>query len=277
MSLAGIGSYSPGNMAQMLSSLLSRLDTTSSTTSDTSDTSNSSQSNASIGPDANLSGPTKPSLSGMILGALIHMQGDDQNGSSSTSTTSSSSSSTDPVQTLFSAMDSNSDGTVSQSELETYLAQYGGTTEQADSLYSMLNQSGSSDGISEQDMASQAPPPPPNGPPPGGRHGEHQGMDGTQSSSDIGSQLVSLFDSNSDGSVSESEFTDFVTAHGGTQTDATNEFAALDTSNSGSVTSSDFTAAIDKLQTTYANDPYAPVMSLLSAFAQTGSSVSLSA
>lgn len=277
MSIAGIGSQGPGNLTQMLSSLLSRLDTTSKT-SDTTDTSTTSQSTStSVSSDSNLTGRTKPSLSSMILGALIGLQG--QSDSQSSSSSSSSSSSTDPVQNLFSAMDSDSDGSVTQSELETYLEQVGGTTEQADSLYSLLN-TDDEDGVSKSEMASQAAPPPP---PPGGGPGGPGGpppSDTADSSStdDVSNQLVSLFDSNGDGTVTQSELTDFVTAHGGTESDATTEFAALDTSNSGSLTSSNFSDAIEKLQNNYQNDPYASVVSLLDVFSKTaGSTVSVSA
>jgi Ca2+-binding EF-hand superfamily protein len=275
MSIAGIGSQSSGNVAQMLSSLLSRLDTTSKT-SDTTDTTTTSQSTStSVSSDSNLTGTTKPSLSSMILGALIGLQGQSDSQSSSSST---SSASTDPVQNLFSAMDSDTDGSVTQSELETYLEQVGGTSEQADSLYSLLN-TDSEEGISEEEMASQAAPPPP---PPGGGPGGPPPSDTADSSStdDVSDQLVSLFDSNGDGTVSQSELTEFVTAHGGTESDAATEFASLDTSNSGSLTASNFSDAIDKLQNSYKNDPYASVNSLLDMFSDNtaaGSSVSVSA
>jgi Ca2+-binding EF-hand superfamily protein len=275
MSIAGIGSQGPGNLTQMLSSLLTRLDTTSKT-SDTTDTTTTSQSTStSVSSESNLTGTTKPSLSSMILGALIGLQGqsDSQSSSSSAST---SSDSTDPVQNLFSAMDSDSDGSVTQSELETYLEQVGGTSEQADSLYSLLN-TDSADGISKEEMASQAPPPPPPG---GGPGGPPPSDDTADSSSDVSDQLVSLFDTDGDGTVSKTELTDFVTAHGGTESDAATEFAALDTSNSGSLTSSNFSDAIENLQNSYQNDPYASVVSLLDLFSNNtaaGSSVSVSA
>jgi Ca2+-binding EF-hand superfamily protein len=211
----------------------------------------------------------------MILGALIGIQGqsDSQSSSSSSST---SSDSTDPVQKLFSAMDSDSDGSVTQSELETYLGSVGGTKDQADSLYSLLN-TDSKDGISKDEMASQATPP---SPPPGGGPGgpPPSGTADSSSTDDVSNQLVSLFDTNGDGTVSQSELSDFVTAHGGTKTDAKNDFAALDTSNSGSLTASNFSDAIEKVQNNYKNDPYSSVTSLLDLFSTSaGSSVSVSA
>lgn len=266
MSIAGIGSHGPGNLTQMLSSLLTRLDTTSKT-SETSETTTTSQSTATSASNE-LTGNTKPSLSSMILGALIGLQGQSDTSSSS------STSSTDPVQNLFSAMDSDSDGSVTQSELETYLETVGGTSEQADSLYSLLN-TDSEDGISKDEMASQAAPPPP---PPGGGPGGPPPSSTADSSAtdDVSDQLVSLFDSNGDGAVSQSELTDFVTAHGGTESDAATEFAALDTTGSGSLTSSNFSDAIEKLQNSYQNDPYTSVVSLLDVFSKTaGSSVSV--
>ncbi len=80
--------------------------------------------------------------------------------------------------------------------------------------------------------------------------------------------------------MSQSEFSSFVTAHGGTETEAANDFAALDTSNSGSITSSNITDAINNLQNSYQNDPYAAIVSMFNMFASnttTGSSVSVSA
>lgn len=275
MSIAGIGSHGPGNLTQMLSSLLTRLDTTSKT-SDTTDTSTTSQSTStSVSTESNLTGPTKPSLSSMILGALIGLQGQSDGQSPSSST---SSASTDPVQNLFTAMDSDTDGNVTQSELETYLQQVGGTSDQADSLYSLLN-TDSKDGISKEEMTSQAAPPPP--PPGGGPSGPPPSDTADASATDeISNQLVSLFDTNGDGTVSESELSDFVTAHGGSESDATSEFTALDTSGSGSLTASNFSDAIEKLQNSKQNDPYASVVSLLDVFsknARTESSVSVSA
>src|SRR6202012_4944532 len=127
-----------------------------------------SSATSSSSSDTSLTGSSKPSLSSMILGTLIGMQ-QQQSGSDTSSSGDSSSSSSDAVQSLFTAMDSDGDGTVSQSELEGYIEQQGGTQSEADSLYSMLDPSGSSSGISESTLAGDAPQGPPSGgPPPGG-------------------------------------------------------------------------------------------------------------
>jgi Ca2+-binding EF-hand superfamily protein len=273
MSIAGVGAHSTPNLSQMLSSLLSRLDTasTSSASKTADDTASNSAISSASGGSAMLAGPSRPSLSSMILGTLIGLQ--QQSGSSEDSTAASSSS--DPVQNLFSAMDSDSDGTVTQSELEGYIEQQGGTQTQADNLYSMLDTSGSK-GITESDLASDAPQGPPPGPPPGG-------LDGTSpfdSASDVGSKLLRALDSNSDGSVNKSEFEDFVTANGGAAAEADKDFSALDTSGSGSLSSSNFTAAIEKQQSGNNSGSYSPVLMLLDAFAQnasSGSTLSLTA
>jgi Ca2+-binding EF-hand superfamily protein len=214
----------------------------------------------------------------MILGALIGLQNQSDSASSNTATdttsTTDSTTSSDPVQSLYSAMDTNSDGVVSQSELENYLEQLGGTSDQADSLFASLNQSGS-DGITESDLESQAPPPPPSGgghppgPPPSGG--------GTDSSSGIGNDLVKLFDTSNDNSVSKSEFESFITSNGGTTEEASTDFSAIDSSSSGSLSASDFEKALTSLQERMAANPYSSMLTLLDAFAGTGNSVSVTA
>jgi hypothetical protein len=98
-----------------------------------------------------MTGSTQGALSGAILMTLMQMQQQSSNaassGSSATSTTSASTlASSDPLQQLFSAMDSNSDGSVSQGEMESYIEGVGGTQADADSLYSALSQNSSSTG-----------------------------------------------------------------------------------------------------------------------------------
>jgi len=287
MSIAGVGSHSGASLSQMLSSLLSRLDTTSaSSTSTTSDDTGSGSTTPVSGSDTSLTGPNKPSLSSMILGTLIGMQQQQSGGGTSQTGDPSSS---DAVQSLFTAMDSDSDGSVSQSELEGYIEQQGGTQNQADQLYSMLDSSGDS-GISEstlQSDATQGPPPggpPPGGPPPGGMGGGHHlGMHGAHSASDAASTLLQTMDSDSDGGVSQGEFESFVTSNGGTTAEADSDFAALDSSGSGSLSASDFEKAIEQQQQSNSGSTSGSSPSIL-AFLNTlagnnavGSTVSLSA
>lgn len=246
MSIAGVGSFSSAGLSQMLSSLLSKLGATSaSSTSTTSDDTASSSAGSASGSDTSLTGPNKPSLSSMILGTLIGMQ-QQQSGGDMSQTGSSS----DAVQSLFTAMDSDGDGTVSQTELEGYIEQQGGTQSEADSLYTALDSSGSSNnGISESTLAGDVPQgPPPGGPPPGGMGGPPPGGMHGGSASDVASTLLKSMDSSGDGSVSQSEFESFVTSNGGTTAQADQDFTALDGSGSGSLGVSDFESAIEKQQ-----------------------------
>jgi Ca2+-binding EF-hand superfamily protein len=242
MSIAGVGSTGTASLSQMLSSLLSRVGATSSNATTKSD--DTASNSATSGSDTSLTGSSKPSLSSMILGTLIGMQ-QQQSGCDASQTGDPS----DAVQNLFTAMDSDGDGTVSQTELEGYIEQQGGTQNEADSLYSMLDPSGGS-GISESTLAGDAPQgPPPGGPPPGGMSGPHHGgMHGAHSASDVANSLLQSMDSDSDGSVSQSEFESFVTSNGGTKAQADADFSALDTSNSGSLSTSDFEKAIEQQQ-----------------------------
>ena len=259
MSISGAGAYGSGGPSQMLTALLSKLDQSSASSTATSADVPSSAGATSAN---TLAGSSKPSLSSMILGALmVHQQ------QSSTGATQGSQPATDPLQSLFTAMDSDSDGAVSKSELESYIQQQGGTSTEADSLYTMLG--GSDDqGISESDLASSMPKPP--GPPPGGPQAGDAG----------GADLLSMLDTDKDGTVSKSEFEGFVTSNDGTTTEADTDFTALDSSDSGSLSSSDFSKALQTIKDKANDGSYAPLLTLLDAFAKgttTGGTVSLTA
>jgi Ca2+-binding EF-hand superfamily protein len=178
-----------------------------------------------------------------MLMALMALQA--QSGGATASAASQGSAS-DPVQQLFSAMDSDDDGEVSQSEMESYIEKQGGTQAQADQLFSALNQTGStsgaSSGISESQMASavsqaqqahqvQR------------SHHHHHPKSGGDQADNVANTLLQAMDSDDDGSVSEDEFSNFVTANGGTAQDASADFAALNTSGSNALTSADFAKA----------------------------------
>jgi Ca2+-binding EF-hand superfamily protein len=184
--------------------------------------------------------------------ALMALQA--QSGAAAGDTSASSSSqgrAADPVQQLFSAMDSDGDGEVSQSEMEAYIEKQGGTQAQADSLFSALDQSnaasGGSSGIGESQMASavsqsqQAH---------GAHHHHHHHKSvGTNDQADnVANTLLQAMDSDDDGSVSEDEFSNFVTANGGTAADASSDFAALNTGGSNALTSADFAKAFNAYQ-----------------------------
>src|SRR6185437_6118440 len=110
----------------------------------------------------------------------------------------------------------------SQSEMETYLEQQGATQGQADAMFASLDQN-SSGSVSESQMqtALQQGGQVHHGG--GGHHHHHGGVSGS-SSSDPADQLLQAIDSNDDGSVSETEFSDFFTQNGGTATQAQQDF-----------------------------------------------------
>jgi len=115
----------------------------------------------------------------------------------------------DAVHQLFGAMDTNGDGVVSQSEMESYIQSKGGTQAQADTLFSALNgdangQNGPA-GLTEDKLAAdiaQA-----------GGFGHHHhhpdsgdGAQGANASAQIVSRIFNALDTNKDGVVSAEEF-----------------------------------------------------------------------
>jgi len=244
--VASVGSSAT---AQLLSSLLAKLSSASSVSSGSASSSTTTATVSAFqqalpgDTQKSLAPPPTPTLSGDILTALMALQA--QTGNSAQAGTSGDSAS--PVQQLFSAMDTDSDGEVSQGEMESYIEKQGGTQTQADALFNSLDQGDSNGGISEADMqgavtnarqAFQA-----------HHHHHRHGMGGGNPSADnVASTLLQAMDSNDDGAVSEDEFSDFVTANGGTAAQAQTEFAQLDQSGSGALTSADFAKAFNAYQ-----------------------------
>jgi Ca2+-binding EF-hand superfamily protein len=269
MSMIGVGMQAAGYASQMLSSLLSQLGSTSSSTDTSSSSSFTGQcsapapSPAAASSSNALTGSTKPSLGGQVLMTLMHMQEDT---SQSASGSAAGASGSDPLQNLFSAMDSDGDGSVSQSEMESYVQNAGGTATQADQLYTALGgttstDSSTSSGITEQQMASDLPQAPTGA---GGHHGHHHAHGaGGKNGADA---LLQALDTNDDGSVSQDEFSNFVTSNGGTQDEATSDFSALDTTGAGSLSSADFANAWENLQNN-SSSSNAMMVSVLNAFA----------
>jgi Ca2+-binding EF-hand superfamily protein len=290
--LASLAISAANSASQMLASLLSQI--TGSNSSSSSTTSASTDTSASSTPACSgtgMTGSTQGSLSGDVLMTLMQMQQQSSDTSSAASSSSSATStasastlaSSDPLQQLFSAMDTNGDGSVSQSEMESYIEGVGGTQAQADSLYSALSQSGSSTnasttstaGITESQMSSalsqaqQA-----HG---GGHHHHHKAGGSTDQADSAANTLLQALDTNDDGSVSQDELTSFVTANGGTSADASSDFAALDTSGSGSLTSADFAKAWSNLQAQQTSQSSGTmVVSLLDAFSKANTAASTS-
>jgi len=284
MSINAIGSPS-----QLLAAMLSKLVSTTSTTSSssTSDTaSGASPAATASSSDTALTGSGKGDLSSDILGLLMMMQNDPSasaagasaagasaagTSAAGTPTTSTSSIGSNPLSSLVSAIDTNGDGTISQSELESYITAKGGTQDEADALYANLNQNGSGN-LTQTQLASDLQNAG-SGAGPGAAHHGHHHHHQTPSADTVGSQLVQAMDTNGDSSVDQSEFESFVTALGGTTSQADSDFSALDTQGSGSLTANQFSSAITALEQNAqaANGGTSPVLTLLDDLAGTGS------
>ena len=193
---------------------------------------------------------------------LMQLQGD-AGANASATPSASGGAAADPLQALFTAMDADGNGSVSESETETYIQNAGGTKDQADALYAALDPNGG-DGITQSQMASALP----SSPPQGGGHHHHHHHHIQNGSGGAAGTLMSLLDTNQDGSVSQDELTSFVTANGGTAQQATSDFSALDMSGAGALTSADFATAWEKLQQSQGGSfAGSMAVSLLDAFA----------
>lgn len=235
-----------GAASQLLSTLLQKLASASSTSSSSS---SSSTATASVsGFQQALPGDTKksltppltPTLNGDILSALIALQA--QTGDTAQSSASGDASS--PVQQLFSAMDSDGDGEVSQTEMESYIEKQGGTQAQADALYNSLDQGNSSGGISEDQMQTAVT----NARQSHAHHHRHHGTGNGQEPQGLAGAFMQALDANNDGSVSEDEFNDYMAKNGASADYAKDAFAQLDQDNSGALTSADFAKALSAYQ-----------------------------
>jgi Ca2+-binding EF-hand superfamily protein len=277
--IPSVAAFAASSASQLLSSLFSALDPTTSASSSLSSpavfASSCSQPTAAASSNA-LTGSATPQLSGQILMTLMAMQQQGATGSltaaASPASASASASSADPLQQLFSAMDTDGNGSVSQSEMESYIENAGGTQAQADSLFSALDQNGAS-GISEGQMSSAVQQAQSGG---GHHHHHHHKVGGSSDPTDqMANTLLQAMDTDDDGAVSQSEFTGFVTANGGTAADAAGDFAALDGSGSGSLTSADFAKAWQNMQSQQTSQSSGSmVVSMLDAFAKAGASTS---
>jgi Ca2+-binding EF-hand superfamily protein len=287
MSIGGIGHH--GGLAQNVSALLASLTggpngVDSDGDFDGSAGSSSTTTAAASAPLQNtLTGSTKAAVSDQILALLTQLQqlastlGNGQQASSTlvsvNSTANSSvaiapsSTTADPLSNLIAAIDSNGDGAISQSELETYIQKLGGTSAEADALFAGLNQGGTGD-LTKTQLASDLQQAQPIG---ASQHHHHH--HGAPSATDVANELVSASDTSGDGSVSQSEFTSFVTGLGGTPSEATADFSALDPNNTGAVNAAQFTTAIRAFEqagnaASVAANPASPILTLLDAFTQ---------
>jgi Ca2+-binding EF-hand superfamily protein len=169
------------------------------------------------------------------------------------------------AQSLFSQIDSNGDGSISQTELEQAVTGAGGTKAAADALYAKLdpNNTGS---VSEQQFAQALGQTAPHGHHHhhggGGEAGAASATDGSSatdaltslfnadsggadnSPTQIAQNLFSQIDSNSDGTITQSELEQAVTAAGGSTTGADALFAKLDPNGTGSVSEQQFISTL---------------------------------
>ena len=166
-----------------------------------------------------------------------------------------------------------------------YIQSKGGTKAEADTLYSSLGKN-SEGNLTQAQLSTdlqQASTSSASGP--HGHHHHHHGG-GSSSAGDVASQLMQAMDTNGDGTVSQSEFENFVTGLGGTTSEADTDFSALTTQNSGGVTATQFSNAITALelgnqQVSFAGlNTSSPILTMLDAFAKqasTGTSTSITA
>ena len=240
--------------SQRLISLFTQFAPTQSTTSDTSTATAAPAAQAS---DTCLTGSAQPQLSGDILSTLMQMQG--ASGATPTATS-------DPVQSLFNAMDTDGDGEVSQSEMESYLEKNGATQSQADAVYGALNPNGNASGITESQMASDAQSAAATGPTGHHHHHHHHAQSADSASADSNPLDQLMAEIGSNGSISQDAFSSLVTSNGGSASDAASDFAALDTDKSGTLTSSDFATTWQNVQSQQGGGSF--MVSILDAFAK---------
>jgi Ca2+-binding EF-hand superfamily protein len=207
---------------------------------------------ASPSPIATLTGGAQVRLGSEVLRVLIAMQQEQSatpsqapsntvtapSAASTSSSQGGSAAGPDPLQQLFTAMDANGDGGISQSELENYIVKQGGTQGQADALYSVLNQPGAN-GITEQQLMADLQSGNSSGTAAPHAHHHHH----MPSADRVAGDLIQAVDTNDDGSVSQSELEGFVTGLGGTKDEADSDYAALAGKGPG-ITSVQFAAAI---------------------------------
>jgi Ca2+-binding EF-hand superfamily protein len=265
-----------GDPSQILARMLSRLDNTQATNADASANAagNTTSTNfAAPEPDAStaLTGTDQSRLSDQILALLVQLQQQTTADASQTtnannsSAPSSGSTISQPVHALFSAMDSNGDGIVTEAEMENYIQQQGGTQSQADKLFATLTQNSSS-GISEDQLASDVA----QGQKAHHHHHHHEPADASPSSSgntsstglasqaSQASQIFAGLDSNKDGTLSAAELTSAgfgttdptlsAASGGASSSNAPNSLASLDSNGDGSVSANEFASLFASLE-----------------------------
>jgi Ca2+-binding EF-hand superfamily protein len=262
MSISSVAALGFGDTSQILAKMLSRLDNSPATANSTGSTTfgNTSPALSSVSDTETsnaLTGIDQPLLSDQIVSLLVQSQqqssaaNPQSSGAVNDSSLAPASVGNTSVQQLFAAIDTNADGSISQSEMESFIEGNGGTQSQADALFSNLNQSGAS-GISESELASEAAQ---------GHHVHHHhhqqggGAESQGSSSlDLASELFSASDTNQDGTLSASELA-IGNSAGVSSTSPTNSgqatsnlLAQIDSNGDGSVSSNELSTFMASLE-----------------------------
>jgi Ca2+-binding EF-hand superfamily protein len=256
MSITSTGAaQGAGNLSQLLASMLSRIKSAT-----TSDVATATSTPATTDPQQVAQTTTDTTtLSDQVIGALVMMQA--QGGDPSQATPPSSGN--DPVSQAFAGLDTDGDGSISQSELETAITGAGGTASEAETVYAALGGTDQS-GVSQASFASAAQAgAPPGGP--GGAHGHHH----HNHSGGAASSIFQTLDSNQDGSVSADELSAALggatdaSGTSGTSGTPSDIFSAIDSNGDGSVSQNELGSYLDNLQKQAGGD-----QTTLSAFQQ---------
>lgn len=147
MTIASLAPIGVGIASQMLSQMLGQVQGASSTTS-----SGSADQEFSVAPAASTpttstasTTPAVSTISDQVLGFLVSLQNEAESAAQSASASgvqSATNAIQNPLSQAFSAVDTNGDGTISESELENFVEGQSGTQSAADALYAGLTQNG---------------------------------------------------------------------------------------------------------------------------------------
>lgn len=224
MSIGCVGASGASQASQMLAKMLSRLNDN--------DDDTSSSTNTASAPTLEQAKTTgledSSKLSSQIVGLMVMMQADGAPPSDGGNA----------VANAFQTIDADGSGSISQSEMETYVQGLGGTGEQADKLFASLG--GDENGISEDAFAAAAeagrPPGGPRGPRPHGAGG-----------GDAASQVFDALDTNKDGTVSADELAVMFGGSDASSSAGSQFLAQVDTNGDGGVTKDEMASFFSSL------------------------------